>query len=262
MIKRLFVLLLIPISVLAQPAGQTNPAQEHTSATSYHSARLTNGSAFYACTTPSDTQPVSGTLTCNLGTLNGVSTAAKQDTIIGHVDGIEGLLTTIDGDTDAMRTALEIIDDWDESDRAKVNPIVGQAGVAANAGAVGANTQQVVMGYNTAWVPLAATYASAQTDTAIVSASAGQIICVKNLDALISKATSVNVAVTIGFGAANTPSTTGVILKHGGFVAGSGEAKFFGSDGICSQSAGDDLRITSDAATDGALDVTVVYKTF
>lgn len=40
-------------------------------------------------------------------------------------------------------TALQIIDDWDESDRAKVNPVVGQAGVAAGAGAVSANTQRV-----------------------------------------------------------------------------------------------------------------------
>lgn len=41
-------------------------------------------------------------------------------------------------------TALEIIDDWDESDRAKVNPIVGQAGVAANMGVVGATVQRTV----------------------------------------------------------------------------------------------------------------------
>jgi hypothetical protein len=43
-------------------------------------------------------------LLVNLGTNNdvtvsGVSTAANQTTIIGHVDGIEGLLTTIDADT-------------------------------------------------------------------------------------------------------------------------------------------------------------------
>lgn len=32
----------------------------------------------------------------------GASTSAKQDTIIGHLDGVEGLLTTIDGDTGAL----------------------------------------------------------------------------------------------------------------------------------------------------------------
>lgn len=43
------------------------------------------------------TQPVSGTVS-----VTGVATAANQTTIIGHVDGIEGLLTTIDGDTGTL----------------------------------------------------------------------------------------------------------------------------------------------------------------
>jgi hypothetical protein len=33
---------------------------------------------------------------------SGASTSANQTTIIGHLDGVEGLLTTIDGDTQAM----------------------------------------------------------------------------------------------------------------------------------------------------------------
>lgn len=40
-------------------------------------------------------------------------------------------------------TSLQIMDDWDESDRAKVNPIVGQAGITAGAGSVAANTPRV-----------------------------------------------------------------------------------------------------------------------
>lgn len=44
-----------------------------------------------------------------------------------------------------VRTALQIIDDWDESDRAKVNPIVGQAGVQGGSGAVSALTQRVTL---------------------------------------------------------------------------------------------------------------------
>lgn len=50
---------------------------------------------------------------------------------------------------DPAVTALQIMDDWDESDRAKVNPIVGQAGVAAGAGAVGATVQRVVLATDT-----------------------------------------------------------------------------------------------------------------
>lgn len=124
----------------------------------------------------------------------GAATLAKQDTIIGHVDGIEGLLTTIDADTGAIAghigagglkvdlgvdndvtvtgsvtvnagtnlntsalaleaggnlatavASLSVIDDWDETDRAKVNPIVGQAGVQAGSGAVSVTTQRVVL---------------------------------------------------------------------------------------------------------------------
>lgn len=36
----------------------------------------------------------------------GASTSAKQDTIIGHLDGVEGLLTTIDGDTGTIAGAV------------------------------------------------------------------------------------------------------------------------------------------------------------
>ena len=57
----------------------------------------------------------------------GLATDAKLDTIIGHVDGLEALLTTIDADTSNMSsdsdvlvtntaatvTALAVIDDWD-----------------------------------------------------------------------------------------------------------------------------------------------------
>lgn len=52
--------------------------------------------------------------------------------------------TTLASDDPAV-VSLQIMDDWDESDRAKVNLIAGQAGVAAGAGAVDALTQRVVL---------------------------------------------------------------------------------------------------------------------
>jgi hypothetical protein len=39
----------------------------------------------------------------------GASTSAKQDTVIGHLDGVETLLGTIDADTGAIKTATEAI---------------------------------------------------------------------------------------------------------------------------------------------------------
>jgi hypothetical protein len=47
-------------------------------------------------------------LSCALPT--GASTAANQSTIIGHVDGVETLLTGMDVDTDAIKTAVQLLD--------------------------------------------------------------------------------------------------------------------------------------------------------
>ena len=46
---------------------------------------------------------------------------------------------------DPAVVAVQIMDDWDESDRAKVNLIVGQAGIAAGAGAVGVTVPRVTL---------------------------------------------------------------------------------------------------------------------
>ena len=57
----------------------------------------------------------------------------------------EASAATIATNTGNAATSLAILDDWDESDRAKVNPIVGQAGLSAGAGAVDAATPRVTL---------------------------------------------------------------------------------------------------------------------
>tara|TARA_Y100000310_G_scaffold102052_1_gene100210 strand:- start:232 stop:1233 length:1002 start_codon:yes stop_codon:yes gene_type:complete len=54
-------------------------------------------------------------------------------------------LNVLDSNSAAILTAVQIIDDWDESDRAKVNLIVGQAGIAAGAGAVGVTVPRMTL---------------------------------------------------------------------------------------------------------------------
>ena len=72
-------------------------------------------------------------------------------------------------------TALQIIDDWDESDRAKVNPIVGQAGVQGGIGDVTATTQRVVEARSTtATQTVVADSASSQT---LLASNANRIKC-------------------------------------------------------------------------------------
>lgn len=67
------------------------------------------------------------------------------DAINLNTDTLEALQTTGNTNTGNSATSLAIMDDWDESDRAKVNPIVGQAGVDAAAGAVSAKTQRMTL---------------------------------------------------------------------------------------------------------------------
>lgn len=95
----------------------------------------------------------------SLTTTDGDNVAARGtnagELYVKHVDAIpitdnSGSLTVDNGGTFAVQdsaaeASLSVIDDWDESDRAKVNPIVGQAGVAAGSGTVGTTTQRVVL---------------------------------------------------------------------------------------------------------------------
>ena len=64
-----------------------------------HAVTVDNASIAVTGTFWQATQPVSGTVTANIGTVSTLATAANQTTIIGHVDGIETLLGTIDADT-------------------------------------------------------------------------------------------------------------------------------------------------------------------
>jgi len=81
------------------------------------------------------------------------TTIATDDSHFGtvgtaaDVDGvIHGQLRYIGTALDTIETTLTVLEDWDESDRAKVNLIAGQAGITAAAGAVAANTPRVTLG--------------------------------------------------------------------------------------------------------------------
>lgn len=97
--------------------------------------------------------PVSGTVTANAGTGPfPVSDNSGSLTVDGTVTANAGtnlntsaLALEAGGNLSGTATSLAVIDDWDETDRAKVNPIVGQAGVQGASGVVTALTQRVVL---------------------------------------------------------------------------------------------------------------------
>ena len=117
-----------------------------------------------------ETQPVSA---ASLPLPSGASTAAKQPalgtagsastdviTIQGIASGTvvpisvaslplpSGAATLAEQQT--QTASLSVLDDWDESDRAKVNLIVGQAGIAAGTGVDGATVPRVTLATNVA----------------------------------------------------------------------------------------------------------------
>ena len=116
-----------------------------------------------------------------------------------------------------------------------------------------------VLGGHMTLVTLRANYTAAQTDTAIVTQGAGGKIVVTRLSVTADNANTVDVAVRIGFAAATTPTTTGVLLSHPGIAKGSGVVEGNGSGILGVGADGDDLRITSEVPTTGSIDVVVTY---
>lgn len=72
-------------------------------------------------------------------------TVATDSTGVLSVDDNGGSLTIDNADLTAAAASLSVLDDWDESDRAKVNIIAGQVGVQGGAGVSTALTQRVAI---------------------------------------------------------------------------------------------------------------------
>lgn len=84
-------------------------------------------------------------LLVNLGANNDVTVTGSVTANAGTNLNTSALALEGGGNLAAAAASLAVIDDWDESDRAKVNLIVGQAGVQGGSGAVSATTQRVVL---------------------------------------------------------------------------------------------------------------------
>ena len=128
-----------------------------TKANSISVAIASDQSAIPVSGTVSVTEPVSvddngGSLTVDDGglslTVDGTVAATQSGT--WNINNVSGTVSLPTGAATAANqvteiASLSVIDDWDETDRAKVNPIVGQAGVQGASGTVSASTQRVVL---------------------------------------------------------------------------------------------------------------------
>lgn len=132
-----------------------------------------------------------GPVSLNVGTLGGFATAAAPTYIETNQVGFS---TNLAGETRVVASALplpsgaataanqateiaslSVMDDWDESDRAKVNPIVGQAGVEAGSGVITALTQRVVLATNQPVVPVSDNAGSLTVDNPTLSVVGGGV---------------------------------------------------------------------------------------
>ena len=90
---------------------------------------------------------------------SGAATAANQATIIGHVDGVEtlltaanldhaaneALLTTIDADTNDIKTAVQLLDNAVDGNYLNVNANIAGTDFVGGAGAVAGGVQRVTL---------------------------------------------------------------------------------------------------------------------
>lgn len=104
---------------------------------------------------------------------------------------------------------------------------------------------------------------SAQSDGAIITVSAGTKIVVTRVVFMVSEATTVGVGFHIGFGATTTPTgiAAGVLLTHPGMVPGGWVGSGDGSGILGIGGDGEDVRITSDVPTGGAIRAILSYYT-
>jgi hypothetical protein len=110
---------------------------------------------------------------------------------------------------------------------------------------------------------------TAQTDTSMVGTiSPGVKVVVTSIEAMVDKATTVDVGVRVGFGATTVPAeptdgnqVAGMILSHPGIAAGSGVVRGSGSGILGIGADGEELRITSEVPTGGKLRVLFSYYT-
>lgn len=106
------------------------------------------------------------------------------------------------------------------------------------------------------------TFTAAQTNVAIVTVAAGLKIVLTGIMVVMDNASTVFPTILIGFATATTPTTTSVVLAHGGLPAGGGINRGDGSGIIGIGADDEDLRITTTGiATGNGVDVVCTYYT-
>ncbi len=211
------------------------------------------------------------------GTLTAVTAITNAVTVNSHAVTNAGVFATqVDG---AALTALQLIDDPVFADEAAFTIASSKVmmagahsvltGAAPDSAAVDAAVSPVatrtrvpfVIGGDPGVITLKhTTITTAVTDAAIVTVTTPNKIVVTRISVTLDNASTVFPTLLIGFGAANTPTTTGVLVAHGGVPAGGGITVGDGSGILGVGADAEDLRVTTTGnATGNGLQIVVTY---
>lgn len=107
-----------------------------------------------------------------------ISAIVKADIVTADVEAITGAspnnktLNDVNTTATSIKSAVEAMDDWDESDRAKVNVVAGQAGIPVGAGVV-ATAPRVTLGSDDPLVAQGVIGTARTAFSAVINAAAG-----------------------------------------------------------------------------------------
>lgn len=151
---------------------------------------------------------------------NGAQWVVVSGTVTVGSHAVTNAGTFVVQENGAALTALQVMDDWDESDRAKVNLIVGQAGVAAGAGSVSATTQRTTLANDDPGVVLLGTINTAVAPVAVVgngaAATAQRVTLANDSTGVLATVTTVTTVSTLtGGGIAHDSGDSGNPHKIG-----------------------------------------------
>jgi hypothetical protein len=124
------------------------------------------------------TTPTNNTVLDRLKDLLTGTILAAGDNNVGNVDVVTSALPTgaaTEATLAAVDTKLNVVDDWDETDRCKVNIIAGQVGVQGGSGALSALTQRVVLATDQPAIPTISTVSTVTAVTTVTTLTGGGI---------------------------------------------------------------------------------------
>lgn len=218
------------IGIIDASNVRISPANEHSTAASPHSARLSDGSVFYNALTDTQIRATALPVTSTGNVAHGATDSGNPVKI-----GAKAVYHN------KSPTAV------DENDR--TNFISNIHGIPWFIGG-----HPNIMSFR-------ANYTSAETDKLIVTISTGLKIVVTRIMVCASNANTVNTSVIIGFGSSTTPTGNSVIFAHPGMAAGGIAVVGSGTGLLGVGGDGEDLRATTSVPTTGSIDIVVNYYT-